>query len=163
MKNVAIIMGSASDLSVVQKAIPVFDELGIGYAVHVYSAHRCIDQTMAFARGAAAAGFGVIIACAGMAAHLAGVIAANTVLPVIGVPVAASLGGIDALLSTVQMPTGYPVATVAVDGSRNAAYLAAEILAVDDQDLAGKLQMVRDEMTRSVVEKDKEMEQSFRG
>ena len=98
-----------------------------------------------------------------MAAHLAGVIAANTVLPVIGVPVAASLGGIDALLSTVQMPTGYPVATVAVDGSRNAAYLAAEILAVDDQDLAGKLQMVRDEMTRSVVEKDKEMEQSFRG
>jgi 5-(carboxyamino)imidazole ribonucleotide mutase len=116
MKKAAIIMGSASDLPVVEKAFPIFDQLGIPYEVHVFSAHRTPDEAKAFTASARENGIGVIIACAGMAAHLAGSIAANTTLPVIGVPIKASFDGLDALLATVQMPSGIPVATVAVDG-----------------------------------------------
>ncbi|MFA6775385.1 MAG: 5-(carboxyamino)imidazole ribonucleotide mutase [Sphaerochaetaceae bacterium] len=162
MKTIAIVMGSASDLPVARKAGVVLEKLGIPFSVHVYSAHRTFDETASFSRGAEEAGFGVIIAFAGMAAHLAGAIAANTVLPVIGVPVAASLGGMDALLATVQMPSGVPVATVAVDGAKNAAYLAAEILAVEDSDLREKLKAEREKMKRGVLQEDAGIEQGFR-
>jgi len=140
MKKVAVIMGSASDLPVVQKAVDMLKEFGVPYEVHVYSAHRTPVEAKEFSQNARANGFGVIIAAAGMAAHLAGAVAANTTLPVIGIPVKAKcLDGLDALLSTVMMPPGIPVATVGVDGAANAALLAIEILAVEDGTLAKKL------------------------
>ena len=137
--KVAILMGSGSDRPVMEKAAQMLDRFGIENVVRVVSAHKTPDQAIAFAEGAAADGFGVIIAGAGKAAHLAGVMAAKSLLPVIGVPLAASLNGLDALLSTVQMPTGIPVATVAVDGAANAALLAVAILAVGDPELTAKL------------------------
>lgn len=141
MKKVAIIMGSANDLAVVKQAAAKLAELDIPYEMRVMSAHRTPADVLEFASGAKQNGFGVIIACAGMAAHLAGFIAANTTLPVIGVPLKSNaLEGLDALLATVQMPSGIPVATVAIDGAANAALLAAEILAVQDGWLAEKLE-----------------------
>ena len=162
MKKVAILMGSDSDLPIVEKGIAVLRDYDIPYEVHVYSAHRTPAEAAAFVGGAKAAGFGVIIAAAGMAAHLAGAVAANTTLPVIGVPIKASvLDGLDALLSTVQMPAGIPVATVAIDGAENAALLAIQILAVEDKELAKKLQDARDAKKASILEKDKEINQRF--
>jgi 5-(carboxyamino)imidazole ribonucleotide mutase len=145
---VLIIMGSDSDLPKVQPASDELERLGVAYEMHVASAHRTPDRVAALAREARDRGVKVIIAAAGGAAHLAGVLAAHTTLPVIGVPVASgSLGGLDALLSTAQMPSGVPVATVAINGARNAALLAAEILALSDPTLAGKLDQMRKEMT----------------
>ena len=158
MKKVAVIMGSDSDLPVVGKAIDTLKELGIPTEVHVFSAHRTPEACAAFTKGAREAGFGAIIAAAGKAAHLAGAIAANTTLPVIGIPVKSStLDGLDALLSTVQMPSGLPVATVAIDGAANAALLAAQILAVNDEALAEKLALLREKNTQAVLQKDAEM------
>ncbi len=140
MKKVGLIMGSDSDLPIVRKAMDLLTELDIPFEAHIYSAHRTPEEAAKFAKEARENGFGVLIAAAGMAAHLAGAIAANTTLPVIGIPCkSAAFDGMDALLSTVMMPSGIPVATVAVDGSKNAALLAAEILAVEDTDLAEKL------------------------
>ncbi len=148
-------MGSDSDLPVVQKAADVLKSLGIPFEVHVYSAHRTPEEARAFAAGAREAGFGVIIAAAGMAAHLAGAVAANTTLPVVGIPCKSScLDGIDALLSTVQMPTGIPVAAVAINGGANAALLSAEILAVEDGALAEALARRRAAEAAAVLEKD---------
>ena len=153
-------MGSDSDLPVIRKATDTLRALGIPFEAHVYSAHRTPDEAMAFARSAKENGFGVIIAAAGMAAHLAGAIAANTTLPVIGIPIKASaLEGIDALLSTVQMPAGVPVATVAIDGAANAAFLAVQILAVSDDALMDKMKAYRSAQTAKVLEADKKMEQ----
>ena len=158
MKKVAVIMGSDSDLPVVEKAFAVLEEYGVPYEVHVYSAHRTPVEARSFAQNAAEEGFGVIIAAAGKAAHLAGAFAANTVLPVIGIPVKSStLDGLDALLSTVQMPSGIPVATVAIDGAQNAALLAVEILAVNDQKLMDKLLDARRAATEKVLKKDAEV------
>ncbi len=158
MKKVAVIMGSDSDLPVVGKAIDTLKELGIPTEVHVFSAHRTPEACAAFTKGAREAGFGAIIAAAGKAAHLAGAIAANTTLPVIGIPVKSStLDGLDALLSTVQMPSGLPVATVAIDGAANAALLAAQILAVNDEALAEKLALLREKNTQAVLQKDAEI------
>jgi 5-(carboxyamino)imidazole ribonucleotide mutase len=155
MKKVGIIMGSDSDLPVVKKATGVLDELGIPYEAHVYSAHRTPAEARAWSLNARKDGFGVIIAFAGMAAHLAGAIAANTTLPVIGVPCkSAAFDGMDALLSTVMMPSGIPVATVAVDGGKNAALLAAEILAVADEELADTLDARRSAEAEAVLTKD---------
>ena len=155
MKKIGVIMGSDSDLPVVKKATDVLKELEIPFEVHVYSAHRTPDQAAEFAITAREEGFGAIIAAAGMAAHLAGAIAANTTLPVIGIPCAGGLaGGLDALLSTVQMPSGIPVATVAVGGGANAALLAAQILAVEDEALAEKLAAKRAAGAEKVLEKD---------
>ena len=155
MKKVGIIMGSDSDLPVVEKAISTLKEYGVPTEVHVYSAHRTPVEARDFALNARDNGFGVIIAAAGMAAHLAGVIAANTVLPVIGIPCKSSVfDGMDALLSTVMMPSGIPVATVAIDGATNAALLAAQILAVTDSDLAAKLDAKRAKDAKAVLEKD---------
>lgn len=155
MKKVAIIMGSDSDLPVVNKAADKLNELGVPYEMHIMSAHRTPDIVAEFASSAYENGFGVIIAAAGMAAHLGGVIAAHTVIPVIGIPIkSGSLNGLDALLATVQMPSGIPVATVAIDGSTNAAVLAAEILSVTDSELYDKLTRMRKKMTASVLEKD---------
>ena len=161
MKKVAVIMGSDSDLPVVEKAIDVLKELEIPFEVHIYSAHRTPVQARDFALNARKNGFGVIIAAAGMAAHLAGAFAANTTLPVIGIPVKSSFDGMDALLSTVQMPSGIPVASVAVNGAKNAAYLAAEILAVQDSVLAEKLENTRKQAEESVLKKDKEISEKF--
>ena len=156
MKKVAIIMGSDSDLAVVSKAFDKLDEYGVPYEVHVFSAHRTPEETKAFTENAAENGFGVIIAAAGMAAHLAGAIAANTTLPVIGIPIKNdTLSGMDALLSTVQMPTGIPVATVAVGAGGNAALLAAQILAVTDTEIEAKLRAKREADAAKVLEKDK--------
>lgn len=150
-------MGSDSDLPVVQKAIDVLKEFGVPYEVHIYSAHRTPEEAAAFAKNAEKNGFGVIIAAAGMAAHLAGAIAAQTVLPVIGIPCKSSvLDGIDALLSTVQMPSGIPVATVAIGGGANAALLALEILAVGDAELNLKLKEKRRNDRDKVIKKDAE-------
>ena len=157
MKKVGIIMGSTSDLPVVKKAAEVLRDFGIPYEAHVYSAHRTPDEARAFAVNARAGGFGVIIAAAGMAAHLAGAMAAGTTLPVIGIPIGSSMNGLDALLSTVQMPSGIPVATVAVDGAKNAAFLAAEILAVTDEELAEKLAAQRAKNAADILEKDKKI------
>lgn len=158
MKKVAVIMGSASDLPVVEKAIETLDSYGIPYEVHVYSAHRTPVEAKEFSENARENGFGAIIAAAGKAAHLAGAIAANTTLPVIGIPVKSStLDGLDALLSTVQMPAGIPVATVAIDGAANAAHLAAQILAVDDKALAEKINEVRKKATDGVLQKNDEI------
>ena len=155
MKKVAIIMGSDSDLPVVTKGTDLLKTLEIPFEVHVYSAHRTPDQVRDFVASAKANGFGVIIAAAGMAAHLAGVIAAGTTLPVIGIPCKSSvLDGMDALLSTVMMPPGIPVATVAIDGGANAALLAAEILALGDEELAARLQAKRKADADKVLDKD---------
>ena len=155
MKKVGIVMGSDSDLPVIQKATNMLKSLGIPFEVHVYSAHRTPEEARAFAVNARKNEFGAVIAAAGMAAHLAGAIAANTTLPVIGIPCQGPcLEGLDALLSTVQMPTGIPVATVAVNGGANAALLAAQILAVEDADLAAKLDAKRKADAEKVLEKD---------
>lgn len=156
MKKVGIIMGSDSDLPVVQKAVNILREFEVPFEVHVYSAHRTPVEARDFAVNARQSGFGAIIAAAGMAAHLAGAMAAGTTLPVIGIPIkSAGLGGIDALLSTVQMPTGLPVATVAIDGAANAALLAVQILAVEDAALAKKLDDRRASDMAKVLDKDK--------
>ncbi|MGI6012718.1 MAG: 5-(carboxyamino)imidazole ribonucleotide mutase [Oscillospiraceae bacterium] len=155
MKKTAIIMGSDSDLPVVEKAIHTLKEFGAPFEVHVYSAHRTPEQARAFAVAAREQEFGVIIAAAGKAAHLAGAIAANTTLPVIGIPVKSStMDGLDSLLSTVQMPSGIPVATVAIDGAANAALLALQILAVTDAELAEKLDASRQLAAQNVLKKD---------
>ena len=164
MKKVGIIMGSDSDLPVVAKAADTLRELGVPFETHVYSAHRTPEQARDFARGAAENGFGALIAAAGKAAHLAGAIAANTVLPVIGIPIKSStLDGLDALLSTVQMPSGIPVATVAIDGARNAALLAAQIIAVGDGELAARLAALRAAESEKVLEKDRMISEQYRG
>ena len=155
MKKVAIIMGSTSDLPVVKKAADVLREFGVPFEAHVFSAHRTPDEARDFARNARAQGFGVIIAAAGMAAHLAGAIAANTTLPVIGIPCkGGALDGLDALLSTVQMPSGIPVATVALNGGANAALLALEMLAIEDGALAQKLDEKRRADAQNVLKKN---------
>ena len=162
MKKVAIIMGSASDLPVVRKAIDMLTSLEIPYEVHVYSAHRTPREAAEFTASARKNGFGVIIAAAGMAAHLAGAVAANTTLPVIGIPCkSAQLDGMDALLATVQMPTGIPVATVAIDGAANAALLAAQILALSNDALAQKLIDKRAADAKAVLAKDAEIAAEF--
>ena len=159
MKKVAVIMGSDSDWGVVQKAVKVLKSYEIPCEVHVMSAHRTPVQASEFAASAKENGFGVIIAAAGMAAHLAGVLAAHTTLPVIGIPIqSAGLGGMDALLATVQMPTGIPVATVAVNGAGNAAHLAAQMLALSDETLAAKLEEGKKKMEEEVVLKDQKMQ-----
>ena len=155
MKKVGIVMGSDSDLPILQKSIDTLKGLGIPCEVHVYSAHRTPDEARDFARNARKNGFGVIIAAAGMAAHLAGAVAANTTLPVIGIPCkSTNLDGLDALLSTVQMPSGIPVATVAINGGVNAALLSAQILALEDADLAAKLDAKRKSDAEAALEKD---------
>lgn len=162
MKKIGIIMGSDSDLPIVQKAINTLEEFEVPFEVHVYSAHRTPVEAKDFATGARERGFGAIIAAAGMAAHLAGAMAANTTLPVIGIPVSTKyFGGMDALLSTVQMPSGMPVATVAVDGAANAALLAIQILAVEDAALAAKLDAKRAAGAQTVLEKNAKIEEQF--
>ena len=163
MKKVAIIMGSDSDLPVVTPAIKQLRELNIETEVRVMSAHRTPQEAHEFSKNAADNGFGVIIAAAGMAAHLGGVLAASTVLPVIGIPCYAKvLDGMDAMLATVMMPPGIPVATVGVNAAKNAALLAAEILAVGDDDLAKKLVQMREDMHNQVVEKDKALQEKLK-
>ena len=155
MKKIGIIMGSDSDLPIIQKATDMLKSLEIPFEVHIYSAHRTPAEARDFAASARENGFGVFIAAAGMAAHLAGAIAANTTLPVIGIPCKGPVfDGMDALLSTVQMPTGIPVATVAINGGANAALLAAQILAVSDEKLAAKLDAKRVSDAQAVLEKD---------
>ena len=155
MRKVGIVMGSDSDLPIIKKATDTLKALDIPFEVHIYSAHRTPDEARDFARSARECGFGVIIAAAGMAAHLAGAIAANTTLPVIGIPCKGpNFDGIDALLSTVQMPSGIPVATVAVNGGVNAALLSAEILAVSDPEIAEKLDAKRKADAEAVLQKD---------
>lgn len=162
MKKVGIIMGSASDLPVVRKAIDTLSSLDIPYEVHVFSAHRTPVQAAEFSKNARDNGFGVIIAAAGMAAHLAGAVAAQTTLPVIGIPCKSNtLDGVDALLSTVQMPSGIPVATVAIDGAVNAALLSAQILALSDDALSQKLIERREADSAKVLEKDLEISKEF--
>lgn len=162
MKKIAIIMGSDSDLPVVSKAADTLKSFGVPFEVHVFSAHRTPEEAKEFSSTARENGFGAIIAAAGMAAHLAGAIAANTTLPVIGIPIkSAGLGGIDALLSTVQMPSGIPVATVAIDGAVNAALLCVEILAVTDSELAQKLDNKRKADYEKVLNKNKAVEEQF--
>jgi 5-(carboxyamino)imidazole ribonucleotide mutase len=156
MKKIAILMGSDSDFPVVEKALTTLDKFGVPFEVHVYSAHRTPEEARSFAVNARENGFGAIIAAAGKAAHLAGAMAANTTLPVIGIPIKSStLDGLDALLSTVQMPGGMPVATVAIDGAENAALLAIQILAVTEEGLAKKLSAARGENAKKVLEKDR--------
>ena len=162
MKKVGIVMGSTSDLPVVEKAMDVLREYGVPMEVRVLSAHRCPDEAREFAAGARASGFSVLIAAAGMAAHLAGALAANTTLPVIGIPCKSKqLDGMDAMLSTVMMPPGIPVATVGVDGAKNAALLAVEILATADEALAAKLDAARAEATEAVLKADREVREKY--
>ena len=162
MKKIGIIMGSDSDLPVVQKAIDTLKDYGVPFEVHVFSAHRTPVEAKEFSANARANGFGAIIAAAGMAAHLAGAIAANTTLPVIGIPVKSkNFDGMDALLSTVQMPTGIPVATVAVDGAANAALLAIQILSVSDDQLAKKLDDARAKGAEKVLAKNADIEAKY--
>ncbi len=162
MKKVAVLMGSDSDLPTVEKGIAVLRDYGIPFEVHVYSAHRTPKETAEFVGHAKDNGFGVIIAAAGMAAHLAGAVAANTVLPVIGLPISCkNTGGMDALLATVQMPSGIPVATVAIDGAANAAHLAAQIIALGDEELYNKLVDKRNEGACKVLEKNALIEKQF--
>ena len=162
MKKVGILMGSDSDLPIVEKGINVLRDYGIPFEVHVYSAHRTPLEAAEFVKGAKANGFGVMIAAAGMAAHLAGAVAANTTLPVIGIPISCkNTGGVDALWSTVQMPSGIPVATVAIDGAANAAHLAAQILALSDEDLAEKIAAQRAAAHDKVLAKNREIEEKF--
>ena len=162
MKKVGIVMGSDSDLPVVEKAINVLESFGVPFEVHVFSAHRTPEEARAFALSAKENGFGAIIAAAGMAAHLAGAVAANTTLPVIGIPCKSNtLDGVDALLSTVQMPSGIPVATVAINGGANAAFLSVEILAVSDEALARKLANKRKKASQTVLQKNAAIEAKF--
>ncbi len=163
MKKVGIVMGSDSDLPVIEKAVKVLKELNVPYEVHIYSAHRTPAEARDFAVNARKNGFGAIIAAAGMAAHLAGAIAANTTLPVIGIPCKGPVfDGMDALLSTVQMPTGIPVATVAVNGGANAALLAAQIIAVEDEALSEALDLKRANDAAAVLDKDRTVEQRLK-
>ena len=162
MKKVAVIMGSDSDLPVVEKAVNTLKEYGVPCEVHVFSAHRTPDEAADFAMNARKNGFGAIIAAAGMAAHLAGALAARTTLPVVGIPVkSTNLDGMDALLSTVQMPSGIPVATVAINGAANAALLCIQMLAITDEELAAKLDNARVEGAKKVLEKNKAVEDKF--
>ena len=162
MKKVGIVMGSDSDLPVVQKCTDQLKSLGIPFEVHVYSAHRTPAEAGEFARSAAQNGFGVLVGVAGMAAHLAGALAANTLLPVIGIPCGGgAMGGVDALLSTVQMPSGIPVATVAIGGGANAAFLSAQILALSDPELAERLAAARKTAAEKVLEKDERIHRDF--
>ena len=161
-KKVGILLGSDSDLPIVERAFEVLRELGIPFEAHIYSAHRTPAEAADFTKGAREAGFGVLIAAAGMAAHLAGAVAANTTLPVIGIPCKSSvLDGMDALLATVQMPSGIPVATVAIGGAANAALLAAEILAVSDDALAEKLIARRESDKQKVLDKDAALQEKL--
>lgn len=163
MKKVAVIMGSDSDFPVVEKALKVLKSYEIPYEARIMSAHRTPEEAASFAASAKENGFGVIICCAGMAAHLGGVIASKTTLPVIGIPVVSGgLGGLDALLSTVQMPTGIPVATVAVGGAGNAAHLAAQILALSDEALAEKVAANKEKMRQEVVKKDEALQEKLK-
>ena len=160
MKKVAVIMGSDSDWGVVKNAVATLKQYDVPCEVHVMSAHRTPEAAHAFAASSRENGFGVIIAAAGMAAHLAGVLAAATTLPVIGIPIrSAGLGGLDALLATVQMPSGIPVATVAVDGAANAAFLAIQMLALSDDTLAEKLAAKKKEMAEGVAKKDQKIQE----
>lgn len=162
MKRVAVVMGSDSDLTAVKPAITTLRKLGIPCEVRIISAHRTPEEAAAFSGTARENGFGAIIAAAGKAAHLAGAMAANTTLPVIGIPIKSStLDGLDALLATVQMPSGMPVATVAIDGAQNAALLAAQMLAIEDDHLARKLDEMRKDMTRKVLEKDRKLQEEL--
>ena len=162
MKKIAILMGSDSDLPVARKAADTLAAFGVPFVVRVCSAHRTPDVVRDFAVSARDNGFGAIICVAGMAAHLAGAVAANTTLPVVGVPAASKdLGGLDALLSTVQMPSGIPVATVAVDGAKNAALLCIQMLAITDSTLARRLQDDREEQTQSARQKDQDVSAQF--
>ena len=162
-KSVALIMGSDSDLPVVSKAMAKLDEFGVSYEAHIFSAHRTPQQAMEFASSAKDNGFGAIISFAGKAAHLGGVLAAHTTLPVIGVPVKSStLDGLDALLATVQMPSGVPVATVAIDGAENAAILAVQMLAIYDDELAQKLSDFKKKMEETVLSKDAELNKKLK-
>ena len=159
MKKIGIMLGSDSDLPVVKKAMDMLDSFGVPYEVHIYSAHRTPVQAKEFSENARANGFGAIICAAGMAAHLAGAVAANTTLPVIGIPMkSGAMDGVDALYSTVMMPTGIPVATVAIDGAANAALLAIEMLAIEDETLAQKLNDKRKADTEKVLEKNAKAE-----
>ncbi|MCL2277027.1 MAG: 5-(carboxyamino)imidazole ribonucleotide mutase [Treponema sp.] len=162
MKKVAIIMGSDSDLPVLEKAFKKLKDFNIPFEARVMSAHRTPARACEFALNAKKNGFGVIIAAAGMAAHLAGVLAAHTTLPVIAIPIKSSLDGLDALLAMVQMPPGIPVATVAIDGADNAAILAAQILAVSDEELSRKLSEMKIDMEKKVMEKDEQLQAKFR-
>ncbi len=162
MKKVSIVMGSDSDLPVMKKATAVLEQFSVEYEVHVYSAHRTPEKVAELAENARKNNVGVIIAGAGMAAALAGVVAGHTTVPVIGVPLkSVALDGVDALLSTVMMPSGIPVATVAIDGAKNAAYLAMEILAVSDEELQKKLEEDRETMKQGVLEKNAKVEKEF--
>ena len=162
MKKVGIVMGSDSDLPILRKSMDTLTSLEIPYEVHIYSAHRTPEEARDFALNARKNGFGVIIAAAGMAAHLAGAVAANTTLPVIGIPISCkNTGGFDALLATVQMPSGIPVATVAIDGAANAAHLAAEILALSDDALAEKIIATREAAHDTVLSKNRAVEEKF--
>ena len=162
MKKIAVIMGSDSDLPVAKKAAETLKKYGIPFEMHIFSAHRTPEQARTFALDARKNGFGAIIAAAGKAAHLAGALAANTTLPVIGIPLrSTSLDGIDALLSTVQMPSGIPVATVAIDGAVNAALLSMQILAVYDEDIARQLEKMRDEGREAVLAKNAAVEAEY--
>ena len=162
MSKVGIVMGSTSDLPVVQKSIDVLQSYGVGVEVRVLSAHRCPEEARDFAASARESGFSVLIAAAGMAAHLAGALAANTTLPVIGIPCkSTNLDGMDALLSTVMMPSGIPVATVAIDGAKNAALLAIQILAVSDAGLAEKLEADRRAQREAVLKADAELRAKY--
>ena len=163
MKKVGVILGSDSDLPVVEKGLRTLQELEIPFEVHIYSAHRTPDEAASFAASAREKDFGVLIAAAGMAAHLAGAIAARTTLPVIGIPCKGPvLDGLDALLSTVQMPSGIPVATVAINGAANAALLAAQILSLNEPELAKKLQAKRDSAAAVVLQKDEALSAQYR-
>lgn len=163
MSKVAVVMGSTSDVPVVEKAIAVLHNFGVETEVRVLSAHRCPNEAREFAASARESGFSVLIAAAGMAAHLAGALAANTTLPVIGIPCkSTNLDGMDALLATVQMPSGIPVATVAIDGAKNAALLAIQILAVTDKELAKKLDDKRAEETAAVLKADAELKEKYK-
>lgn len=162
MKKIAIVMGSASDFPIVEKTINVLHEFSVPFEVRVLSAHRCPEDAKEFASSAKESGFSVLIAAAGMAAHLAGALAANTTLPVIGIPCrVAGSDGMDALLSTVMMPPGIPVATVAIDGAKNAAFLALQILALNDEELASKLVLKREEEREALLQKDQEFQSKY--
>ena len=162
MKKVGIVMGSDSDLPVLEKAIETLKEFSVPFEVHVYSAHRTPEKAVEFSKNAEDKNFGVIIAAAGMAAHLAGIIAANTTIPVIGIPCKSqNLEGLDALLSTVQMPSGIPVATVAINGGVNAALLSIEILAINDKELSKKLKEKRNSDKEAVLKKDALISEKF--
>ena len=160
LKKVAVIMGSDSDLPIVKDAVAELKSYGVPYEVHVMSAHRTPELASEFASNAAKNGFGVIICAAGMAAHLAGVIAGHTILPVIGIPIKSTFEGLDALLATVQMPSGIPVATVAVNGAKNAAILAVQMLAINDEGLSAKLSEAKQKMIDGVKEKDSKVQQA---